>query len=160
MLAQLLALGVPADPDVEVRCAPINVRFGGLFDFAETGPLAVLVPVDPEAPNDADLVAFFPDRPMRWWTNAGAPILNFEAVRRAEWFDRSLRLHASVLGYLRARGDGAVVLDSRADLRFWLAGIGTVIVDNARFGRDIERRLRQPSVRIPRIALPAAVKAA
>ena len=61
--ARLVALGVPPELDRDVRCGPINIRFGGFFDHAEDGPLAVLVPIFPDAPSDDDVLAFFPDRP-------------------------------------------------------------------------------------------------
>lgn len=156
LLAQLIALGVPADLDVDVRCGPINVRFGGYFDPAEDGQLAVLVPIFPDAPSDDDMVAFFADNPSRWWRNSTAPILNPDAIDRAIHFQEPLAVWSSPLSWLRAGGDGVVILTDDLDVGFHLRGVPTVNAETVELAQTIDRRLRVvvslPRIRVPRRA--------
>lgn len=150
---KLQRLGVPEYLDLDIRCAPIQTRRDGSFDIDEDGPLAVIVPIDPESPNDDNCVAFYSDAPRRWWVRSTGPaILNARCIDRAMHFKFPLAIWASPLSFLRARGDGIVFLNDECDFRFWLAGVGILDVETLRLAEAIERRLRSP-VEMPRIRI-------
>jgi hypothetical protein len=125
------------------------------------GERAIVVPAIPRNDIDevlgnvdpGDLIAFLPNDPSKWWCRTGAcPFLNPVAIARAEIYRQPLRLHRSPLDWLRAGGDGAVVLDERAHLRLHLGGVGEIICDDLALARWIDRalkaRVRLPSIRV------------
>jgi hypothetical protein len=124
-------------------------------------PIPPLRDLDDGALDLGDLIAFRLEAPGQWWCRTGnVPILNFEAVERADYMREPLRVHVTPLDWMRAGGEGAVILDRRVNLRLWLGGIKTLICDTTELGTTIERRLRDPAPR-PRIVVPSrSVKAA
>lgn len=125
---------------------------GGTYQLSEGGgELAIVVPARPLAFDDhdvGDLVAFYLSRPSRWWTRLGAvPLLSPDAILRAEVTRTPLRVFSTPLDWLRAGGDGIVILDWQVNLRFHLGGVGRVNADTRRLGDAIDRRLREPTPR-------------
>jgi hypothetical protein len=133
------------------------------------GTNTVIVPADPLPPlsdpacldwDPGDLIAFRLADPSRWWVRTGAaPFLGFSAVEYAEHFRTPLRLWSSPLAWLRAAGDGAVILDPAIDLRLWLGSVGTIHADGIELGEEIERGLRTVA-RLPQIRVPRPVSVA
>jgi hypothetical protein len=106
----------------------------------------VLGNVDP-----GDLIAFLPTDPSRWWCRTGAcPFLNPIAIDRAEIYREPLALHSSPLAWLRAAGEGAVVIDQHVDLRLHLGGVREIVCDDLALARQIDKKLKA-RVRLPRI---------
>jgi hypothetical protein len=65
-----------------------------------------------ENPIIADLVAFYPARPAVWWYRTGqGRALGWSRLAHAEATGEPVRLYRTPLDYLRAGGDGAVLLD-------------------------------------------------
>lgn len=145
-----------------VGVTAIEPRGATLYEPSESGELAYVVPACPldswDAENDlADLIAWRPSRPEKWWTRcAAAPILNPAAVRRAEALREPLTLHATPAEWLQAAGEGAVILDWRAHLRLLFCGIDRVVADSDELADAVERRLREPAVRMPLVRARAA----
>ena len=52
--------------------SPITRRAGGLFDWAEDGPLAHACEVTDADGHIIDCAAWYPDRPQAWWLLTGA----------------------------------------------------------------------------------------
>lgn len=154
---KLIEAGVPPDLDADIRGAPIVPRVDDGFDFAEDGPLAVLVPTDPDNPSD-DCIAFFVGEPHRWWSRSAAPILNPAAIEHAHWFHTPLRLHATPLDYLKAGATGAVIIDWRENLRWWLGGVGAIECPSLEYQNRLAYVLRQPP--LPRLLLTETTRRA
>lgn len=103
-----------------------------------------------------DLIAWLPHDPSRWWRRRGLlPLLNPCAVERAGFMREALRVWSTPLAWLRAGGDGIVILDETADLSFWLGGVGTIHADTLALGETIERRLRASRSSAPRVLVPS-----
>jgi hypothetical protein len=117
--AALRAAGVPdrAFSQHMVGMAPVETHRGGLFDIADDGALAVLLPVGEwDGLNWIldDIVAFYPDQPDRWWLRRGAvQILGSGNIRPEAVFP--LALHDTPLSWLQAGASGVCVIDWRAD---------------------------------------------
>src|SRR5215469_11357030 len=128
--AVLRSLGVSGDwlwsGPARYGVARISLMPSGLYEPSEEGERAAILPAVPlESGNEdvGDLIAFRPHDPGHWWVRAGnCPILNPDALLRAELLREPLVLHATPLGWLRAGGVGAVIL-TRCDLRLHLGNI-------------------------------------
>lgn len=152
--------------------AEIDVDGDGYYQPAPTGEAAFIIPAVPlVAPWEdgfpvedvADLVAWFPRDPRRWWRRSGmAPILNPDAIDPAAWYRAPLDVRSTPLAWLRASGRGIVLLDPEANLRLWLGDVRTVHADDIDLGEQLERRMREPSWRAPRVlvAAPSLTRAA
>jgi hypothetical protein len=154
----LIAQGVPytwlwAGP---MRFGITNIITGaGTYEPMPDGKRAFVVPAVPLS-NDSldddigDLVAWFPDNPSRWWCRLGAvPFLNFQAVERAAFFREPLTLHPTPLGWLRASGEGAVILDPRAHLPLWLGDIASLLFEDATHARQIRAKMTAQERHLP-----------
>lgn len=138
----------------------------GLYQPMPGGELAVIVPALPlAAPWEddfpvedlGDLVAWLPRDSSRWWRRCGLmPILNPAALERAAWFREPLSVWSTPLRWLRASGNGIVLLDGTANLRLWLGDVDTIHADTYELGDDIDHRLRLPRVPRPEILVPRA----
>lgn len=149
----------------QVGVAEIETGAGGLYQPYGGGDLAFIMPARPiPAPWDADfpdddpgdLVAWLPSSPWRWWSRCGmAPLLNPRAIDVAHYRALPLACWSMPLRWLRAGGDGVVILQCDSDLRLWFGSGLTVHADTLELGEEIERRLRQPPA-LARVLVPVA----
>jgi hypothetical protein len=113
-----------------VGMAPIQTHQGGLFDLADAGDLAVLLPCGEwDGLNWClhDICAFHLDQPERWWRRRGdADVLGIVNGLSVE----PRRLHRHPLNWLRDAGRGLVVLDWAADPVDLLMGAGQLAADH------------------------------
>ena len=132
-LRALLAAGIPEaalDP-LLFGLAPIETRQGGLFDIAEDGDKAVILPCGewdfPTWLLD-DLVAFRLDKPECWWRRTGAAdllgVVNLFTVEPR-------RLYSTPLEWVHHAGDGLCLLDWTCDPSRLLMGSGQLEADPA-----------------------------
>ncbi len=125
-----------------VGMAPIEAHRGGLFDITDDGDLAVLLPVGEwDGLNWVldDIVAFYLDRPDRWWRRRGdADVLG--TVNGFEIEPR--RLHKTPLDWLKSEGAGVCILDHRRDPLDLLLGAGPLVAD-----QSIQTKLRTLAVK-------------
>lgn len=143
----------------------IDPSADGLYQPAPGGRPAYVVPAQPiPAPwesgfpedDPADLIAWLPSEPRRWWCRYGlAPILNPNAIERAVFHRDQLGVYSSPLAWLRAGGAGIVILSAEADLRLWLGGVPIVAADELGLGERIEAALRERPRAIPRVLVPS-----
>ena len=146
----------------------------GSYEPIDDGQRAVIIPTIPllspaewcddddvDLEDIGDLVAWFPQKPGRWWVRTGStPILNADAIAGAEIFDEALKVYSTPLDWMRAAGDGIVVLDPVAHLGMYLGSVRQLVCDTVELGREIDRRLRDPAVRLPQIFIPDTREAA
>ena len=129
-LAWLRTANIPdevifAEPPL-VGFAQIELYRGGLYEPRDEGLDAVIVPV--HADGLADLVAFRPSLPGRWWRRLGAvPVLGEENMRRFQV--DPLRVCATPLDWLRGGGRGVVIIDWLPDPADLLLGAGALTTD-------------------------------
>ncbi len=138
--------------------SPIETSRDGTYEPAESGELAIIVPLAPldfwHVDNDPmDLVAFRPSRPEKWWLRLGVgQLLNPDAVLRAEITRQPIEVWSTPLRWLQSGGRGIVIVDWRANLRFHLGGVARIVPDSAALGDLIGRRCRNFGTRTPEIA--------
>jgi hypothetical protein len=135
------------------------MRFGitsaGTYGPMPDGQRAFIVPAIPisndSVDNDVgDLIAWFPDTPSRWWCRYGAtPFLNFEAIERAVHYHEPLRLKSTPLSWLRASGEGAVILDDSAHLPLWFGGVSKIVFEDLALARRVKSRMRKQERHLP-----------
>ena len=91
----------------------------------------------------ADLVAWFPDRPGRWWLRYGeVVVLGARALAVARYFNDPTTLHGTPQSWALARGKGVCVL--RWDVDLWELFDGIARVDCVPNLADrLRRSLRQ-----------------
>ena len=138
-----------------VGAAPIETRAQGIFDFAEVGRRAFIQPVRTGGKNThiADLVAWYPDDPSRWWTRlyTGTP-LGIDQLDRAELLGKPLAIRRTPLSWLQAGGNG-VVITSWAMSASTLRSCPTLDCENESNAAEVSECLRTP-VRMPKIRYP------
>jgi len=156
--AALIAAGVPRSflygTTYRYGVSPILTDKDGGYQPEANGELAIILPAiplvgpeDPSFPCDdiGDLLAFYLRNPSRWWTRTGTvPALNHDAIERAGFMGERLTIHSTPLDWLRAEGQGVVLLDRRANLRLLLGGVESFLVGDLRLGADIEQRMTKP----------------
>lgn len=136
--------------------APVEALPDGTFSFSEGNREAVVIAVRDEYGDLADLVAWRPDAPCRWWRRLGAATFAGEyAVRKAAFCRLPLQVFASPLSWLQADCLGAVVLDPEAAIRADLDGVPEIWAETIELGRSIKRQLAdRTSFRHPKITVP------
>ena len=131
---------------------------GNTFQFSDGGSGAVIVPVCDDYQLEsfeysiADLLAFLPGNPGRWWMYRDAcPVLNAAAVDRAAILNIPLVIRATPLSWLAADRDGLCVLDWNTNLHTWLASGTRLLCENEILSRRIlgalKARFPQPEIR-------------
>jgi hypothetical protein len=164
---QLIAQGVPHSflwrGPMRFGVAEIVVT-GELYEPGP-GPSALVIPAcpladlgdDDEDGDLGDLIAWLPSKPGRWWRRVGGlPILGLSHIERAGFFREALSVWSTPLRWLRASGEGVVILSGDANLRFWLGSVPKVIVDRIELGEKIERGFRAPLPALPHIMVRRA----
>ena len=130
----------------------IEPRPDGTFRPSESGQWAVTLGIDDREGRLVDFVAYLRNDPGRWWLRRNeSPILGAEVIARAEFFQRQLTLHETPHAWLRARGDGAVVLDWNCDLHEIFRFVPRVHCQSA----ELRDRLRKSFWKsLPKITAP------
>jgi hypothetical protein len=110
---------------------------------------------DGNAPPIGDLIAFDLAEPNRFWVRTGAAsFINPYAFAHASLYRVPLPVWSSPLAWLRAGGDGVVILDDTAHLPLWFGGLVAIQADSVELGRKIKARMAQQS-KLPEIMVPA-----
>jgi hypothetical protein len=138
---------------------PISPLAHGLFDITEDGREAVTIPAyaGPEPNFESctefpsaiiDFIAFFADRPWRWWQYTGvATFLAEHRIGTALMCGTPLSVFATPLGWLRAQGKGVCALTKDFErLRY----TSLLKVDSTCLRGAILWHLKRPAV-LPRI---------
>lgn len=129
---------------------------GARFQFSEAGRDAVAIGLHGADCELVDLLAWCPDSPGQWWTRFGLAVFaGEEAVERAAFLGKPLRLHETPMDWLRANCAGAVVLDPLADIRLDVENVAAIECASVAHGRAIARQLREAvKLRTPPIIVP------
>jgi len=172
-LDHLMARGITGRAMIAVGLvgvARIEVGRAGLYQPADHGLPVLILPCWDRAPVrpdgsvawDAvpvDLVAVRTDDPGRWWLRRGAVTLLGEwLLDHALLGDDPIRVYRDPLAWLRAGGDGVVVLDDAGfDI---LANLPAgLVAEDVEHGQEIRARLSRP-LPVPRIFVAADRRAA
>ena len=108
--------------------------------------------MDPDDAQPIDMVAWHMAQPSRWWLRRGAGVLLGEIeVEHAVTYGEPLRVHRTPLGWLRAAGEGVVILDWGAAW-FYLRDLRLAAEDHDH-PAELQRRLQPPCSPGPRIGL-------
>lgn len=142
---RLLNLGVP--PAATIMCGAARIRTDGKFyECDQNGIDAVILPVLDDG-GTADLLAFAPDKPARWWTRRGAHwALGADALDRL-WLGAKLKVCRNPLRWLQSgpADNAIVILDGKA-ARLQLTRIEIVAEDLAH-GLELDLLLTIPAQR-------------
>lgn len=149
----LKSAGIPDKVINSLICgiAPIETHGRGLYEPRDDGPLAVLVPCgfhDGLNWQLDDVVAFFLDRPDRWWCRRGDAVLLGDLQHFAI---EPRRLHARPIDWLRDGGTGLCLLDWQVDPIDLLAGAGELVADRPLLTRLRKSTVQAASARLDRI---------
>ncbi len=128
-----------------VGVSAIETYRGGLFEPRDQGSPAVLVPVgwpDYRGWELDDIVAFYLDRPGRWWRRSGSAQL-LGGFNISEGRLRPLQIHATPLGWLIGKADGLVVIDWSLDPVTLLSGAGRLKADSPKTLKKLQHRSHQ-----------------
>ncbi len=91
------------------------------------------------------IVAWLPHDPGRWWLRRGVGvILGMEEVERCDYLHEPLRLFWAPQDWLNADRRGAVVLDWRCHLSFWLPCNAAIKCQDERLARKVVAALMPP----------------
>ncbi len=115
-----------------IGAARIVVASDGTYRPDTAGQYAVIIAVHDQDREIADLCAWFPDRPGRWWLRYAdeAPILGARALAMARYFGEAIKLYSTPERWLLVRGDGVVILRWSVDYRDLFDGVGRVECDS------------------------------
>ena len=120
--------------------------------YGPVRPLEVAV-IDPDAATPIDLVAWHMDQPNRWWLRRGTAVLLGEIeIVYAETYGEPIRIYRTPLDWLKAGGEGVVILDW-TEAWFHLRGLKLGAEDH-QHGEELQRRLRPPWSKGPQILVP------
>ncbi len=115
--------------------------------------------MDPADPEPIDLVAWYPKAPARWWLRRNIAVLLGEIeIVHAEVYGEAIQVHKAPLDWLKAGGDGIVILADPADAFPYLRGI-KIVAEDVAHGMELERCLRPPEPALPHIFVRQAVAA-
>jgi hypothetical protein len=124
--------------------ARIRICSDRSFELDETGTLAVLLPVELDPEIEIDTVAWLPDRPRPWlFERHVATHLGDRALRRAQWYQRPIRLVATPADWLRDPQATTCILDWRANIRAILGDVADIHCWPPDLAKLLDRRLRE-----------------
>ena len=133
-------------------CSPIETHSNGLYEPAEQGRYAVLVPVghhDELNWHLDDICAFYPEHPERWWRRTGDGLL----LGTANGFSilEPRRLHSRPLDWLCDQGRGACILDWSEDPADLLMSVGSLVADRAVLNKLRKTAIKAATARMDRM---------
>ena len=118
----------------------IKTHGDGSFVFAPDGEPAIVAKIHDANGDLADLVAWQPERPGRWWLRRGdIAVLGAHAAAVANYHGDSIRLIGTPQDWFQSGGNGACVLLWAAPLDELFGGVGTV--EQMVFDRDFAMTL-------------------
>ena len=124
--------------------ARIRIFADKSFQLDEAGALAVLLPVELDREIEIDTVAWTPDRPRRcFFERHIATHLGDRALRRAQWYQRPVRLVATPADWLRDSETVCVLDWWSCDLRGLFGDVPKVICASDAQKRFLLRRLAE-----------------
>lgn len=142
-------------PDLQYPAPAAGVVFADVFSDGTWTPappgtgrrlLAMAVEVDGEI---IDIVAWQPRRPDIWWLRLGvATILGADAIDASHWRGEPVVLHETPEDWVRARGEGAVILDWSIDLYPILSLAPSVKCSTNLLAARLRKALDRPRLRI------------
>ena len=139
-------------PHRMMRVLPIKTNDDGLFGFDSHGELAIVADVIDSEGDPADLVAWQPERPGRWWLRFGdVAVLGSHELAVAAWGGGVIRLHGTPEEWFRGGRHGTCVLLWDAPLDHLFAGVEHVDVDGVDHHHRLVNALRrwEPHVTVP-----------
>lgn len=156
----LYAQGVPdhldRPPLGPVKTGRVSDAGDGLFDFDPAGEWAFLHPILDTHYDAYDVVAWTRAAPIRTLRLTGlATWLGEGCVALAETQGWRIKLHATPLAWLKASGDGAVMLEP-ASCRYELLLIDTLLCATKRQAEDVDQLIKGPERALPRIKVARA----
>lgn len=157
---RLEGLGVPRDwlrdPMASVRFGATRARLeqSGRWEPDPAGTPVCILPepplvnvYDPAWPilDLSDLIAFKPGEADKWWFRTGhTALLNADAPLEAMTRDRPLILHPDPLAWMRAAGDGAVILNWSACLPLHVGGAPSIRCTSRALAAKVDAALHRP----------------
>jgi hypothetical protein len=129
-------------PDLPPTTAQICTFSDGSYQQTDTGPMAILCPVELDGGEIIDTVAWFADQPGAWWLERRiATHLGDRALRRAAFLGKSIRLLPSPAAWLSSPEGSACVLDWTTDLRTLFREVPEIRCSTPMLARHLDRRL-------------------
>ena len=117
----------------------------GSFSFTPDGIVAHCAAVPGVYGRTEDIVAWLPTAPGRWWLRLRiGVILGLEEVERCDYLHEPLHLFWTPQDWLTADRRGAVILDWKAHLPFWLPMNAPIKCQNERLARKVTAALTPP----------------
>jgi hypothetical protein len=110
------------------------------------GQRVIILPVcGPATGEVVDLVAFNPKTPKAFWVHTGAGVMLGEvSAARAEHFSEPLYLHETPMDWLKAAGEGSVILDWKHYWPLYMGSIKRVRVLDEAFGKRAADLMARP----------------
>ena len=116
----------------------------GSFEWSENGLPALHLPVSGLGGRMEDVVAWIPDAPGKWWLRRGVGvILGMEEIERCDYLHEPLHLFWTPADWLNADRRGAVILDWKCHLPFWLPCNAPIKCQDQRLARKVTAALTQ-----------------
>jgi len=120
------------------------------------GKMAIILPVYQgpiptptnfvEDPALIDLLAFSSRRPSQWWLRRDTATILGDAVLDELFLDAPLHVFRNPLSWLRAGGDGVVVLDWVSARRELPVSCRKFVAEDASHAREVYRKLTIPAI--------------
>ena len=126
--------------------ANIDTHRDGFFDYNPDGKSAVCLPVPGLGGIMDDTVAWFTDKPTRWWLRRGiGVVLGMEEAERAEFMREPLHIFDTPADWLAGDGKGACVLSWDTTLPLYLSADGHYECRSNKIATELRRALTPPS---------------
>jgi hypothetical protein len=133
----------------DIAAARIRTRPDGLYKLADDGDVAVIIPVYDSNHKLADLCAWDPATPGRWWLRCGdIAVLGGHALAVEAYHGGAIRLYATPQEWLLGRPRGACILLWAAPLDHLFEGVGTVDCDSPELHQRFMKALRRWEPRV------------
>ena len=120
----------------------IEAYADGSFEWSDSGLLAHILPVSGLGGRMEDIVTWLPCDPGRWWLRRGIGIiLGAIEAELCDFLHEPLRLFWTPQDWLNADRRGAVILDWKCHLPFWLPCNAPIKCQDERLARKVKAAL-------------------